>query len=608
MLYAGRLSFRADSTDKKRSSLRMIRLKKILLYAVPAVVMLSVWSVLTAIADDMGPLADSLPAMLPAPEGKAKLKALLKAAKSARDTSCGMDAEQQACNRFLREARLQKDKDMEAEALLLLLLCYHNYNDKERFLAISKEAGRFYLDNGYEEHYWEYLFLELNILHTSNNQGKGMELIAELYDRAKSMNYAYGLALASCRLGTAYQLAKENEAAKAAFLEAWSYVKQVEDPQKRAKVVYYCGQALVLEYNRTHQYEQSLAVLREWSENIEACRAWAVENGESTFTSDISQIHCDMFRAETCALTGDFEEADKCLARVAAVVDSYPPLVKNYYLHTRRIIHLQKGEYEEALAVSAQLKDYYAEKGEVLMYHSMAADMRETLKSLGRYEEAVVLGDQIMMLSDSLYNVECLRQLNELSTIYEVDKLKAQKQRQRLIIISVSAGCLLLAVIIAIYIIYSYNLRRKNVSLYNRIREMTRAEKEAERMLGLVPGAELTRGMKLFRELTQLMCNEKLFLDPQVDRHSVAVRLGTNENYLANAIHEGAADTTFANYISDLRLAYSLELLTLNPDMTLEALAQESGFASYSPFFRAFVKKYGMSPSEYRKLFAAKSL
>ncbi len=315
-----------------------------------------------------------------------------------------------------------------------------------------------------------------------------------------------------------------------------------------------------------------------------------------------------MFQAETYALMGDFGEAEEYLARVAAVVDGYPTLVRNYYLLTKLAIHEEKGEYEEALAVRARLKDYYAARGEILMYYSMAVGIRNSLKELGCYEEAVAAGDEILALSDSLYNTEHLKQLNELSTIYEVDKLKAQKQRQRLIIISVSAGCLLLAVIIAIYIIYSLNLRRKTVSLYNRIQEMTRAEKEAERMLGLIPEADLSRGMKLFRELTRLMYTEKLFLDPEVNRRSVAAKLGTNENYLAGAIREGAADTTFANYISGLRLAYSLNLLTGNPDMTLETVAQESGYASYSPFFRAFVKKYGMSPSEYRRLFSAKSL
>ncbi len=586
----------------------MNRLKKIIFYAVPAAGILSVSSSFAAFSGVAGRRTDSLHTVSPALAEQEKLNVLLGAAKHARDTGAGREAEEDAVNRLLEEARLQDNKDMEAEGMLLLLLCYNNYGDKERFFAISDEAGKFYLDNGYKEHYWEYLFLETNLLHTSNNQEKVIALTRELYDRAKSMNYTYGLAIASCRLGTAYQMANESGEARKAFLEAWSYVSQVEDPQKRAKLVYYCGQALVIEFNEAQEYERSLAILEEWSRNIEECRAWATKANESLFTSDLSRVHCDMFRAETYALMGDFEEAEEYLARVAAVVDGYPTLVRNYYLLTKLAIHEEKGEYEEALAVRARLKDYYAERGEILMYYSMAVGIRKSLKELGCYEEAVAAGDEILALSDSLYNIEHLKQLNELSTIYEVDKLKAQKQRQRLIIISVSAGCLLLAVIIAIYIIYSLNLRRKTVSLYNRIQEMTRAEKEAERMLGLIPEADLSRGMKLFRELSRLMYTEKLFLDPEVNRRSVAARLGTNENYLAGAIREGAADTTFANYISGLRLAHSLNLLTGNPDMTLETVAQESGYASYSPFFRAFVKKYGMSPSEYRRLFSAKSL
>lgn len=553
--------------------------------------------------------ADSLQMLLPALEGEAKLKALLTLAKNARDTNAGLKAEEQTINRLLTEARMQQNTDMEAEGLWLLLLCYNNHDERERFFAMSEEAGRFFLAHNYLEHHWEYLFLEANLLHTSSDQQKVIELTRELYDRAKAMDYAYGLAIASCRLGTAYLSNKENDAARAAFLEAWSYVDKVKDPQKRAKVVYYCAQALVSEYNFRQEYERSLDVLDAWSENIAQCRAWAERNGESLYTTDISQIHYDLSRAATCSFMGNHAEAEKYLARIETLVrDESLPLARNYYLHTKLVVHRQKGEYDKALAISAQLKEYYARNKEAMMYSSMAVDMRESLKALGRYEEAVVLGDEIMTLADSLYNTEHLKQLNELRTVYEIDKLEAQKQRQRLVIISISAGCLLLAVIIAIYILYSYNLRRKTISLYNRIREMTRAEKEAERMLGLVPGTELSRGMKLFRELTQLMSCEKLFLDPEVDRRSVAARLGTNENYLAGAIHEGASNTTFANYIAGLRLTYSLDLLTGNPDMTLETVAQESGFASYSPFFRSFVKKYGMSPSEYRKLYAAKSL
>lgn len=551
--------------------------------------------------------ADSLHAAPIPLEGEAKLRALWDEAKAERDASSGKEIEERAIERFLQEARLQKNRDMEAEALLMLLLCYNNYGDRERFLAMSEETGEFYLEWGYMEHYWEYVFLKTNLLHTSSDQKKVIELTGELYDRARSTNDIYGLAITSCRMGTAYQVAGKNEAAREAFLEAWSYVRQVKDPLKRAKLVYYCGQALVIEFNRIGNHSRSLEILQEWSHNIEESRAWAARTGTGMFTVDISQIHCDMFRAETYAYTGDYPMAEEYLARVTAVVDGYPLLVNNYYLHIRHNIHKQKGEHEESLAVTTRLKDYYAENGELYMYNQMAVEVRESLKALGRYKEAVSTGDEIIALSDSLYGAEHLRQLNELNTIYEVDKLKAQRQRQAIIIVSVSVGCLLLAVIIAIYVLYSRNLKRKTDSLYNRIQEMTRVEREASRILELIPEGELSREMKLFRELAGVMNSEKLFLDPDLDRRSVAGRLGTNEKYLANAIHEGAAGATFTNYISGLRLAHSLDLLTRNPDMTLEAVAEQSGHGSYSPFFKAFVKNYGMSPSEYRRLFSARS-
>ena len=150
----------------------MIRLKTIILFVLSAAAVLLPPAGLLAFAGEVGRQKDSLLTLLPALEGEAKLKILLEIAKYTRDTGEGMQAEEEAVDRLLREARLQKNKDMEAEALLLMLLCYNNYNDKERYLAISDEAGRFYLDNGYMEHYWEYLFLEVNLLHTSNDQEK----------------------------------------------------------------------------------------------------------------------------------------------------------------------------------------------------------------------------------------------------------------------------------------------------------------------------------------------------------------------------------------------------------------------------------------------------
>jgi len=149
-------------------------------------------------------------------------------------------------------------------------------------------------------------------------------------------------------------------------------------------------------------------------------------------------------------------------------------------------------------------------------------------------------------------------------------------------------ACFLLAIALRIWIYLNRQIKRKNRTLAVHIRELQHEQ-------------ELSREMQLFRKLNALMENEKPFISPELDRPALARLLGTNEKYLADAVQEGAR-TTVASYISDCRLACSLSLFTEKPHLSMDMIAEKSGYGSYSAFFRAFTKKYGMAPSEYRRL------
>lgn len=58
--------------------------------------------------------------------------------------------------------------------------------------------------------------------------------------------------------------------------------------------------------------------------------------------------------------------------------------------------------------------------------------------------------------------------------------------------------------------------------------------------------------------------------------------------------------TTIIRYAQEVRLASALERIRYS-DMSLEQIAEASGFASYTYFHRVFREKYRMSPSEYRR-------
>ena len=67
-----------------------------------------------------------------------------------------------------------------------------------------------------------------------------------------------------------------------------------------------------------------------------------------------------------------------------------------------------------------------------------------------------------------------------------------------------------------------------------------------------------------------------------------------------------AFGTTPATFVEDLRLREARERLTL-PDQTIESVADSVGFKSADAFRRAFERRYGLQPSNYRKHFSLRA-
>ena len=57
--------------------------------------------------------------------------------------------------------------------------------------------------------------------------------------------------------------------------------------------------------------------------------------------------------------------------------------------------------------------------------------------------------------------------------------------------------------------------------------------------------------------------------------------------------------TSFVDYLRDYRLTMAARLLLVSDDTVL-SIAEEVGFDNLSYFNRAFKKKYGVTPREYR--------
>jgi AraC-like DNA-binding protein len=104
------------------------------------------------------------------------------------------------------------------------------------------------------------------------------------------------------------------------------------------------------------------------------------------------------------------------------------------------------------------------------------------------------------------------------------------------------------------------------------------------------------------RKNLQKFEEEKEFLEPNLSLKKIAIRVGTNPNYLSSYINT-EKEMNFNRYLSELRINYIAKLLAEDPisaHQKAEVLAKLCGIASRSNFLKLFSEIYGMSLQEYQ--------
>lgn len=123
---------------------------------------------------------------------------------------------------------------------------------------------------------------------------------------------------------------------------------------------------------------------------------------------------------------------------------------------------------------------------------------------------------------------------------------------------------------------------------------------ESERKLvslhGEVTGDDRDSGLLISHVVNYIDSN---FTRYDISLDSVADIVGLNPSYLS-ALFKRGTGVNFTNYISDKRISAAKELLK-DPLRSAGEIASLTGYESASYFTRAFKKKTGMTPTEYRK-------
>jgi AraC-like DNA-binding protein len=105
----------------------------------------------------------------------------------------------------------------------------------------------------------------------------------------------------------------------------------------------------------------------------------------------------------------------------------------------------------------------------------------------------------------------------------------------------------------------------------------------------------------LFAEIEQLIDNG-LYKESSLSLDMLAGKTNQNPTYISKAVSR-CTGKTFKTWLNEYRIKEAVRLLSdkNNPNISIDALAFDSGFSDRTTFYRVFKKMTGISPTDFKK-------
>ena len=185
----------------------------------------------------------------------------------------------------------------------------------------------------------------------------------------------------------------------------------------------------------------------------------------------------------------------------------------------------------------------------------------------------------------------------------ELDDLSKNTKKMKVILV-----VLVLLLLVIILVLYWKNkrkmaksaeeLRQKTKSMEQ---EMTRLQKQVNIIARDNNQTSPQATQQAAKSLTAFIEGQQLYLNKDLSRALVAKMMGCSHQTITKMLNEIQPDLSFPDYIKGLRIAYALKLIKEKPGLTVQQIADQSGFYSISNFERAFKTITGKTPREYMK-------
>ncbi|MDR1557714.1 MAG: hypothetical protein LBS88_11920, partial [Tannerellaceae bacterium] len=459
-------------------------------------------------------------------------------------------------------ARQINDEYYIGSALLLRATYYFNWGSNEDFLHHAAISRDYHLSHN---DLTRYLAIESFIIAWHIETGKyetALRIIDEMLKVSIKEKSVYGEMTAYDCMGDVYAAgeyydkAVESYIQSYALIEKWNAEGQMHKLDIGSKVVgaaYHAG-----EYDKVREYCDKIIALE-----------GTLKEDETELGAQQSDDYTKVAYAYSAMLHIRQGETDKALEYLQATdtlshnIESYgQPLNIAYAMYYSAI-----GQYDKALRYVEQTIEYNSANGYMMGYIdalTLKSEIENQMGSSAAYATLKEAGS----LADSLARKQLAVQLSELHTIYQVEKITAEKTRNRNYFLFALGGCMLLLLLLSVAFHYNRIITAKNRRLYAQIKEQDRLSEEMERNYAMAlssrdgqepvgKASEDLPGDCQQRELVarlkkHLLCQGNLAF-ANLGRDELTAALGTNKNILSEAVRAVTGKTPM-EYLRFLQL------------------------------------------------------
>ncbi|MBN2662198.1 MAG: tetratricopeptide repeat protein [Bacteroidales bacterium] len=278
-------------------------------------------------------------------------------------------------------------------------------------------------------------------------------------------------------------------------------------------------------------------------------------------------------------------------------------------------ILLLQGDINKAIK-NALLALDYAEQSNSFQEKTQALNqLAEMYAQIGLFEKAYVFLNNYTKLNDSLYDIEKLKVIENMTMVYETEKneqkielletnekLKDLQLKKRKIINFILLSALAVFIILVVILLKTNSkLNTAYKGIVEKTEEIIQQEEQiAKNSIDKTVETLSEKEIFIYNELEKQINENKIFTTETLTLDELSKIINTNRNILSKIINQ-KYQTNFNNLINQNRVKEACRLISQNKheNYTLEAISKNVGFNSRSTFNSAFKKFVGVTPSFY---------